>query len=94
MDVCTLMRQSAGFADFYLGCAIAGAVRVPPYPRNSREAHADMLTGTGCKVVMADEVHAAGLTALSMSSTACPWSSCVMPVMSSGWLPGLRWILA
>lgn len=115
MDVCTLMRQSAGFnsegtaivtpdrsvtfaqawdrgvrlanglrefgvrpgdrvaglednnlgaADFYLGCAIAGAVRVPLYPRNSREAHADMLTGTGCKVVMADEVHAAGLTGL------------------------------
>ena len=115
MDVCTLMRQSAGFnsegtaivtpdrsvtfaqawdrgvrlanglrefgvrpgdrvaglednnlgaADFYLGCAIAGAVRVPLYPRNSLEAHADMLTGTGCKVVMADEVHAAGLTGL------------------------------
>ena len=28
------------------GCAIAGAVRVPLYPRNSPDAHADMLAGT------------------------------------------------
>jgi acyl-CoA synthetase (AMP-forming)/AMP-acid ligase II len=51
-------------ADFYLGCAIAGAVRVPLYPRNSRAAHADMLSGTECKAVMVDEVHASGVTGL------------------------------
>jgi acyl-CoA synthetase (AMP-forming)/AMP-acid ligase II len=51
-------------ADFYLGCAIAGAVRVPLYPRNSRESHAHMLRDTGCKVVITDEAHAPGVTGL------------------------------
>ena len=53
-----------GCADFFLGCAIAGAVRVPLYPRNSREAHAHMLSGTDCVVVVSDETHAAGVLGL------------------------------
>ncbi len=53
-----------GCADLYLGCAISGAVRVPLYPRNSREAHGHMLSGTGCVVVVADEGHAAGVLGL------------------------------
>ena len=44
--------------DLYLGCAKAGAVRVPLYPRNAREAHSHMIEGTDCKLVVADEVHA------------------------------------
>jgi acyl-CoA synthetase (AMP-forming)/AMP-acid ligase II len=62
--VAGLEDNNLGAADFYLGCAIAGAVRVPLYPRNSREAHAHMLRDTGCKVVMADEAHASGVTGL------------------------------
>ena len=53
-----------GCADLYLGCAIAGAVRVPLYPRNSREAHGHMLSGTECVVVVSDETHADGVVGL------------------------------
>ena len=53
-----------GCADFFVGCAIAGAVRVPLYPRNSREAHGHMLSGTDCVVVVSDESHAAGVVGL------------------------------
>jgi len=35
-------------ADAYLGLTAANLVRVPLYPRNSREAHAHMLGHTGC----------------------------------------------
>jgi acyl-CoA synthetase (AMP-forming)/AMP-acid ligase II len=62
--VAGLEDNNLGAADFYLGCAIAGAVRVPLYPRNSRESHAHMLRDTGCKVVVADEAHASGVTGL------------------------------
>ena len=53
-----------GCADFFVGCAIAGAVRVPLYPKNSREAHAHMLSGTDCVVVISDSSHAAGVVGL------------------------------
>jgi acyl-CoA synthetase (AMP-forming)/AMP-acid ligase II len=62
--VAGLEDNNLAAADFYLGCAIAGAVRVPLYPRNSPDSHAEMLAGTGCKVVMVDEIHAAGLAGL------------------------------
>jgi acyl-CoA synthetase (AMP-forming)/AMP-acid ligase II len=62
--VAGLEDNHLGAADFYLGCAIAGAVRVPLYPRNSRAAHADMLAGTDCKAVVVDEAHASGVTGL------------------------------
>jgi acyl-CoA synthetase (AMP-forming)/AMP-acid ligase II len=53
-----------GCADFFLGCAIAGAVRVPLYPRNSRESHREMLSGTDCVVVVSDEAHAEAVLGL------------------------------
>jgi acyl-CoA synthetase (AMP-forming)/AMP-acid ligase II len=56
--VAGLEDNNLGCADFFLGCAIAGAVRVPLYPRNSREAHGYMLGGTDCKVVITDEAYA------------------------------------
>lgn len=45
-------------ADFFLAGAIANIVRVPLYPRNSREAHVHMLGHTGCKAVLVMERYA------------------------------------
>jgi acyl-CoA synthetase (AMP-forming)/AMP-acid ligase II len=56
--VAGLEDNNLGCADFVLGCAIAGAVRVPLYPRNSAEAHAHMIEGTGCRVVFTDAAFA------------------------------------
>ncbi len=39
-------------SDIFAGAAIANAVRVPLYPRNSPEAHLHMLGHTDCKVVV------------------------------------------
>ena len=41
-------------ADLFLGAAIAGAVRVPLYARNSRDSHKAMLRATETVVVFAD----------------------------------------
>ncbi|MCW2996864.1 MAG: o-succinylbenzoate--CoA ligase [Solirubrobacterales bacterium] len=46
--------NTLGAADLFIACAIAGAVRVPLYPRNSREAHAYMLGHTQCRVVVVE----------------------------------------
>jgi acyl-CoA synthetase (AMP-forming)/AMP-acid ligase II len=43
--------------DLLLGCAIAGAVRVPLYARNSREVHSWMLEHTGVKVLFSDTAY-------------------------------------
>ena len=51
-------------ADECLGCAIAGAVRVPLYARNSRDSHRDMIEGTQCVALLADAAHAASLVGL------------------------------
>jgi acyl-CoA synthetase (AMP-forming)/AMP-acid ligase II len=56
--VAGLEDNNLACADLFLGCAIAGAVRVPLYPRNSRQAHRSMLDGTACCMVIADEAHA------------------------------------
>ena len=53
-----------GCVDLYLACAIAGVVRVPLYPRNSREAHKAMLEGTDCVVLLCDEVYAESVEGL------------------------------
>lgn len=42
-------------ADLFLGAAIAGLVRVPLYPRNSREAHHHMTGHAGARVLIVDE---------------------------------------
>jgi acyl-CoA synthetase (AMP-forming)/AMP-acid ligase II len=51
-------------ADLFLGAAIAGAVRVPLYPRNSRRSHEVMLRQTGTRVVIAEAAHADGVKGL------------------------------
>lgn len=44
--------------DFFLGTAIAGAVRVPLYARNARASHFAMLRNTDCKVLFAESHYA------------------------------------
>jgi acyl-CoA synthetase (AMP-forming)/AMP-acid ligase II len=56
--VAGLEDNNLACADLFLGCAIAGAVRVPLYPRNARHAHRSMLDGTTCCMMIADEAHA------------------------------------
>jgi len=51
--------------DFFCGTAAANLVRVPLYPRNSREAHRHMLEHTGCRAVVVSESHAAALQGLT-----------------------------
>ena len=47
--VAVLEDNSIEAQDFFLGCAIAGLVRVPLYARNSVESHAHMINQTGTK---------------------------------------------
>ena len=42
-------------ADLFLGAGISGLVRVPLYPRNSREAHHHMTGHTGARLLIVDE---------------------------------------
>ena len=62
--VAGLEDNNLGAADFLIGCAVAGAVRVPLYPRNSRTAHQHMIEHTQCKVVLADDAYADSVTGL------------------------------
>jgi acyl-CoA synthetase (AMP-forming)/AMP-acid ligase II len=50
--------NNLGAADLFLGAAIAGAVRVPLYARNSAESHGHMVEQTGTAVVLADQAYA------------------------------------
>ena len=51
-------ENSLGASDFLLACTAANLVRVPLYPRNSRESHAHMLEQTGCRALVASESYA------------------------------------
>lgn len=62
--VAGLEENNLGCVDAVLGCAIAGAVRVPLYPRNSPQAHSHMIEGTAAKVVLADEALAGPVVGL------------------------------
>ena len=62
--VAGLEDNNLGAADFFVGCAVAGAVRVPLYPRNSREAHAHMLGHTQCRAVLVDPPYADAVAGL------------------------------
>lgn len=53
-----LEDNNLGAADLFLGAAIAGAVRVPLYARNSAESHAHMVGQTGTSVVLTDLAYA------------------------------------
>ena len=48
-------------ADLFIGAAIAGAVRVPLYARNSRESHVAMLRSTKSKVLFADKSYSGAI---------------------------------
>ena len=50
--VAVLEDNSKEAADFFLGAGIANLVRVPLYPRNSREAHMHMVGHTGCTALL------------------------------------------
>jgi acyl-CoA synthetase (AMP-forming)/AMP-acid ligase II len=54
-------------ADLFLGAAIAGAVRVPLYARNTSASHAHMLGGTGTSVVLTDAAYADSVADLPRS---------------------------
>ncbi len=56
--VAGLEDNNLGAADLFLGAAIAGAVRVPLYARNSAEAHAHMIAQTDTAVVLTDAAYA------------------------------------
>jgi acyl-CoA synthetase (AMP-forming)/AMP-acid ligase II len=56
--VAVLEDNSKEAADFFLGAGIANLVRVPLYPRNSREAHVHMIGHTGCKALVVGANHA------------------------------------
>jgi len=59
-----LEDNSTQASDFFLGCGIANLVRVPLYPRNSREAHVHMLAHTGCRALVASNNHAAEIAGI------------------------------
>jgi acyl-CoA synthetase (AMP-forming)/AMP-acid ligase II len=50
--VAVLEDNCLASSDFFLGTAIANAVRVPLYKRNSRQAHAHMLRQTDCRILV------------------------------------------
>ncbi|MFC5140265.1 class I adenylate-forming enzyme family protein [Actinomycetospora rhizophila] len=56
--VAAVEDNTLGAADFFVGAAIAGAVRVPLYPRNSRRSHQVMIDQTGAVVVVAEAAYA------------------------------------
>lgn len=62
--VAGLEDNNLGAADLFLGCAIAGAVRVPLYARNARRSHGQMLEQTAARVVLSDPAYADTVTGL------------------------------
>src|ERR1700743_3780939 len=62
--VAGLEDNNLGAADLFLGAAIAGAVRVPLYARNSAQAHAQMVEQTGTRVVLSDLAYADSVASL------------------------------
>jgi acyl-CoA synthetase (AMP-forming)/AMP-acid ligase II len=56
--------NNLGAADFFLGAAIAGAVRVPLYARNRRLSHAQMLENTEAKVLLTDVTYVPDVSGL------------------------------
>ena len=52
-------------ADAFVGLTAANLVRVPLYPRNSREGHVHMLGHTGCRALLVTESHAASVAGIA-----------------------------
>lgn len=59
-----LEDNSVEASDFFLGATAANLVRVPLYPRNSREAHRHMLEHTGCRALVVAGRYAADVAPL------------------------------
>ncbi|OUS27049.1 AMP-dependent synthetase [Gammaproteobacteria bacterium 45_16_T64] len=58
-DACgSLEDNTVEAVDFFLGCAIAGVIRVPLYARNARSSHLSMLDHTDCKAIVVAEHYA------------------------------------
>ena len=51
--------------DFFCGTAAANVVRVPLYPRNSREAHVHMLSHTDCRALVVSASHATAVEGIA-----------------------------
>ncbi|TNC23773.1 class I adenylate-forming enzyme family protein [Amycolatopsis alkalitolerans] len=66
--VAGLEDNNLGAADLFLGAAIAGAVRVPLYARNSAESHGHMIEQTGTSVVLTDQAYADSVAELPSTS--------------------------
>ena len=62
-----LEDNSVEAADMFIGAGIAGAVRVPLYPRNSPAAHHHMLGHTDCGVLVVSADHAADVAGIEDS---------------------------
>ncbi|MGO8885559.1 MAG: class I adenylate-forming enzyme family protein [Streptosporangiaceae bacterium] len=62
--VAGLEDNNLGAADLFIGCAIAGAVRVPLYARNARRSRGQMLEQTSTRVVLTDLAYADTVTGL------------------------------
>lgn len=56
--VAAVEDNTLGAADLFIGAAVAGAVRVPLYPRNSRQSHRVMIEQTSAVVVLAEAAYA------------------------------------
>ncbi|WP_395155631.1 class I adenylate-forming enzyme family protein [Ilumatobacter sp.] len=59
-----LEDNSIGAQDFFAGAAAVGAVRVPLYARNSRDAHRHMLGQTECRAVVVAEEYLVEIDAI------------------------------
>jgi acyl-CoA synthetase (AMP-forming)/AMP-acid ligase II len=62
--VAGLEDNNLGAADLFLGAAIAGAVRVPLYARNTRRSHGHMIEQTAARVVLTDSAYADSVAGL------------------------------
>ena len=60
-----LEDNSVEAADIFLGAGIAGAVRVPLYPRNAVEAHHHMLDHTGCRALVVSATYASDVEGIA-----------------------------
>ncbi|KIA65325.1 class I adenylate-forming enzyme family protein [Nocardia vulneris] len=85
--VAGLEDNNLGCVDTVLGCAIAGAVRVPLYPRNSAAAHAHMVGNTDAKVLLTDEAFADSVRGLP-EQLACSERIIVRDNSYEQWLAG------
>ncbi len=78
-----------GAVDLIIGAAVAGAVRVPLYARNSRQAHLSMIRSTGTKLVFADESYAESVSGLELEVD-CLTGVIVRDCSYEEWLSGFR----